>query len=128
MDYGKRLRIAFPAFLFLVDGCSKILPPSGQVEIRVSNASDVSLDEVIVGFPDRREAYGSIAAHSHSSYRPVERAYRYAFVEAVVAGERLVLQPIDYVGESLLPEGRYSYILDVNTPDPHLTLSLIRDD
>jgi hypothetical protein len=123
-----RSGIALGALLFLTVGCSTLLPSSGTVEIRVSNASAVALDEVIVRFPDQQEVYGSIAPSGHSDYRRVDQAYRYAYVEAKVGGEKVVLQPIDYVGEALLSEGRYSYVLGVTTPDSHLTLSLIRDD
>jgi hypothetical protein len=42
-------------------------------------------------------------------------------------GEELVLQPIDYVGESLLRSGRYTYVLNV-TIEGQLTLDFHEDD
>jgi hypothetical protein len=121
-----RAGIVILTLLVATGGCSAVLPPN-PVEVRISNASAVAFDNVVVGFPDGEEAYGSILAHRDSDYRAVERAYRYAYVEAMVGGQKLVLQPIDYVGESLLPEGRYSYVLDVAS-DGRLTLTLVRDD
>jgi len=46
-----------------------------------------------------------------SEYRQVALAYGYAYVSAMVDGEKRVLQPIDYVGEEPLAPGDYTYVL-----------------
>lgn len=112
----------------LLASCSSVPTTMDAVEIRIANESGIRFDQVIVGFPAGQEDYGAIPARSSSGYRRIERAYRYAFIEVQVAGRKLVLQPIDYVGESLLEDGRYTYVLDVDEVDPdHLILSLRND-
>lgn len=110
------------------------------VDIRVRNVSTVVMEDVVVGFPrgaggggpvapGQAEAgevsYGTVEPEAVTPYRLIERAYRYAYVEAVVEGRRVVLQPIDYVGEEPLGPGRYTYELDHRNGD--LTLDLVRD-
>jgi hypothetical protein len=106
--------------LTLVTGASACGDPSGALaddreplEFRVRNASAYAFDSVVVGFPAQREAYPALAPGRASSYRTVSRAYRYAYVEVYAQGTKLVQQPIDYVGESLLSPGRYAYVIEV---------------
>ena len=82
--------------------------------IRVANRSAVEMRNVVVKFPSQTEAYGDIAAGTATDYRQVSRAYRYAYVEAVIDGKQAVLQPIDYSGEPLLSGGYYTYALKYN--------------
>ena len=92
------------------------------MRIRVQNSSSFAFDRVDVVFPEDEVSYGSIRANSASAYREVSKAYRYAYIEVEIGGEELVLQPIDYVGESLLRSGRYTYVLNV-TIEGQLTFS-----
>lgn len=114
--------------LIVLPGCSSVTSPNEPVEIRVVNASAVSFDRVVVGFPRQKEDYGTLAAHAQSGYRAVDEAYGYAYVEVHRAGERLVLQPIDYVGATRLASGRYTYVLDLDASGQSLTLTLKRDE
>jgi len=91
-----------------LSGCQK------DVMIRVANRSDVLMSNVVVKFPSQTETYGDIAPGSATDYRKVNRAYPYAYVEAVVSGNQAILQPIDYVGERLLAGGNYTYELTHN--------------
>lgn len=113
--------------LLLLAGCSSTSAPGDPVEVRIANESAVAFDGVRVVFPDREESYGAIPAGGRSDYRSVERAYRYAFVEVHAGAERLVLQPIDYVGEELLRAGRYTYALAIAPDGRNLTLTLRQD-
>jgi hypothetical protein len=112
----------------LLAACSAPLRSHDGVLVRLANESGQSFTEVVVGFPDRQERYGAIGAGEASAYRAVGRAYRYAFVEAHTGdGRRLVLQPIDYVGEAFLARGRYTYVLGTVDGNGSLTLRLRRD-
>lgn len=93
--------------LFCLMGC-------GKPQIQVANQSGLVLEDVRVVFPSQRENYGTIQPHSVTGYREIEVAYGHAYIEAMVNGERGVLQPIDYVGDKLLGGGRYTYALSVN--------------
>lgn len=100
--------------------------PGRPVEIRVENASSALMEDVRVGFPSGEVVYGDVAPGAVTDYRTVERAYRYAYVWTLMDGDTLALQPIDYVGESLLAAGRYTYRLDL-FEGRSLTLELVRD-
>lgn len=108
-------------------GCSS-LQQAGGLQIRVANASAFTMEQVTIGFPSQEVQYGTLAAGATSEYRDVEQAYRYAAVTVMVEDERLVMQPIDFVGESLLAPGRYTYVLDVDSPPTRLNLTLRQDE
>ena len=103
-------------------------PPTGpgDVEIRVANRSTRDFDRVLVNFYDEPVEYGSIPSGTVSAYRVAKGAFRYAYVEVRMDTARLVLQPIDFVGETPLENGRYTYALSLS-PDRHLLLKLERD-
>ncbi|NIR45397.1 MAG: hypothetical protein GWN99_13345 [Gemmatimonadetes bacterium] len=90
--------------------------------IRLANLSSVDFDSVVVTFPEQVERYGRVPQGGVSEYRGVSQAYRYAHVEAFAGDETYLLEPIDYVGETLLAPGRYTYQLRIR--DGHLSLTL----
>ena len=94
----------------LLMGCS-----DGHPMIRITNDSSVTMENVLVKFPGQAERYGDIPPNVSTEYRKVDRAYRYAYIEVVVKGEKAVIQPKDFVGEQLLDPGRYSYILSYDS-------------
>ena len=107
--------------------CADTTASTGDVQIRIANESSFAFQGVDVVFPHDSVDYGTIAAHGTSSYRGVSSAYRYALIIVQVAGEELRLQPIDYVGENELPDGRYTYALNL-TIEGQLTLTFRADD
>lgn len=107
-------------------GCSNPFGPSGGVNVRVANNSSFSFDRVEVVFPENRVDYGGVRANGVSEYAPVTAAYRYAYIEVQIGGQVLKIQPIDYVGETPLEAGRYTYQLNV-TVEGHLTLDFRED-
>ena len=109
-------------------GCASLDGADGPVGVRVANESDVPFDRVIVGFPRERVDYGAVAAGDEAEYRFVEIAYRYAYVEVHVGDEVVRLQPVDYVGETPLDRGLYTYALGVDTGLTGLSLTLRRGD
>ena len=123
------LRFGTFGLLLGLAACDSPLLPwvGGDVQIRIMNSSSFAFDRVDVVFPEDEVSYGSIRANSASAYRDVSKAYRYAYIEVEIGGEELVIQPIDYVGESLLRSGRYTYVLNV-TIEGHLSLDFREDD
>lgn len=105
-------------------------PDDGPVHVRFENASAVPMESVETAFVD---GVGTLAPGEATPYVEVETAYRYTYFSAVVEGRRLVLQPIDYVGETPLRPGRYTYVIvyhpeDVG-PGPYGGLQiLLRED
>ena len=85
-----------------------------MVQIRIDNVSDYDYEDVIVlPFTDSFN-YGDIEAGDKTEYHPFSIAYRYAYVRLIIAGDTSVVQPIDFVGETPLPPGFYTYRIDAN--------------
>ena len=110
-----------------VPGCDNPLLPGGDVRIRIANLSSFPFERVDVVFPENEVSYGAIPAHGLSDYHDVSEAYRYAYIEVQIAGEELVIQPIDYVGENTLGPGKYTYALNVGVDGRFLTLQFRED-
>lgn len=89
--------------------------PTGAVELRVRNASDVDFDNVVVIFPEQhRVDYGRVAKGAGSRYERTRVAYRYAAFRITIQGRVLTLDPVDYVGEQPLEPGRHTYAVGVD--------------
>jgi hypothetical protein len=122
MKYGLLALVA----LTLALACETIVVSTEPVEFRVENVSGEVMQGVRVGFPAREVSYGNVGPGDITGYRTVDRAYRYAWVQTVVEEDTLTLQPIDYVGETLLDGGRYTYRLGLSEGGS-LTLGLVVD-
>jgi len=122
-------RLFAAGLLLLFGACCGPFESDSTVEFRLRNDSQYELQDVVVGFPDGNEVYGTLAPGEVTSYRAVRRAYRYAYVEAVVEGNRVVQQPIDYVGEEYVEPGSYTWVIRVDSPGNQFGLSttLVRD-
>ncbi len=112
-----KAHISLLLFLFLLISCGG---DDGDVtlesvEIRVTNISSYQYDNVFVNTSGGEANFGTIKAGESSNYQSFEKAYRYAFVELEIDGKVFTIQPIDYVGETLLDIGRYSYRINADT-------------
>src|SRR5687768_6019715 len=96
------LALSVPWAIVLLAACGALFTPGGSVEIRIVNNSDHVLEQVTVDFPSQQEQYGAVLPRSSSEYRTVDEAYRYAAIHVQLDDRELRIQPIDYVGESLL--------------------------
>lgn len=100
----------------------------GDILLRVANESAVAFDRTFVQFPEDQVEFGPLPANGTSAYVRVTTAYRYAYILVEVAGQDYVLQPIDYVGESTLGPGKYTYALTPSTVPGYLNLTFRKDD
>ncbi|WP_421774082.1 hypothetical protein [Gracilimonas sp.] len=114
MNLKANLLIVSAFLLFFISGCDgSIFDSNKDVQIRIQNSSEFTLENIRVSFPDEEVSYGTLDPARSSDYRKVSKAYRYAYIESEIDGEKAVLQPIDYVGEDFLEEGKYTYRLYV---------------
>jgi hypothetical protein len=121
----RRAGIFVGALLFFA--CSDAVSPGdGDIQIRIGNESSSPFSNVAVIFPEQEVDYGAVRVGGVSNYRRVTVAYGYARIDVQIGSTALRIQPIDYVGESQLQPGRYTYALDII--DGHLMLELKRDD
>ena len=122
-------RLVVATLLMVVPGsCSKFI--NDEVRLRVENKSSFDFDEVQLNPGNDKKDLGTIKAGGKSSYHAFETAYRYGFISIRIKDTTLTLQPIDYVGESPLAPGKYTYVVDVLgklSENASLTLELVKN-
>ena len=119
----KKLLILFVA-LACISACSKE-GDDGNIRIRLSNISAYDFENIAVNTSTGNVTYGSLESGASSAYKSFELAYRYAFIELSADGNTYTLQPIDYVGETPLDKGEYTYQLDLEPNGQYTSLSLV---
>ena len=104
------------AFLVLVAvifvGCSDRDDNLDMVHIRIKNESSINYDLVQVGGDEM--LHENIGPDEYSGYLEYEMAYEYAYISITAGDENYVLQPIDFVGETPLENGFYTYALSIS--------------
>jgi hypothetical protein len=96
----------------------------GPTMIRAHNASDLDWTSLVVG----THAFGDLQADATTEYVEFEGAYHYNYVELTADGTDFVLQPIDYVGETPLGSGHFTYEIDITDFDgAALSIEAVRD-
>ncbi len=93
-------------------GCSDRDDSVTMANIRVKNVSTINFDSVQVG--DEDKIHENVAPNGFSDYLEYEVAYTYDYIK-ITSGEEgvFILQPIDFVGETPLSPGFYTYELNV---------------
>ena len=81
--------------------------------IRIHNASEYYFLLVEVNTSNEPRNYGPIKSDEKSRYKTFEVAYRYAYVRLFVDENEFIIQPIDFVGETPLGSGKFTYVLEV---------------
>ena len=108
----KRIVVLLISVLLLNINCTDRDDDLTQVNIRIQNRSSLSFDQVQVGGAE--QLHMNIGPDEFSQYLVYETAYRYAFIQITSGAETYTLQPIDFVGETALPIGLYTYELDIS--------------
>jgi len=120
----KRFLILAISVLLVSTGCNDQNDELNGVQIRVKNTSSITYDTIQVGGDEM--VHTNIAAGNYSEYLIYESAYRYAFINIISADESYVLQPIDFVGETPLPLGFYTYEIGLDA-EGNVTLNFVID-
>ncbi len=107
---------------FFCLGCTK--DDSGGRNIRISNNSNINFDSVQVGAA--AYIHTDVSPGDFSEYLEYETAYRYDFIEIKSGSESYILQPIDFVGETPLEKGFYTYVLNI-TDHGDIQLNNVKD-
>ncbi|GAB3221517.1 hypothetical protein GCM10027454_14260 [Algoriphagus aestuariicola] len=101
--------------------------PDG-VFIRIHNNSDVNFEKVTVQSGNEEQFFGDVLSRTASEYREFDYAFRYGAVWLQAEGRDFSLIPTDYVGETPLRNGFYTYrigLSSANLSDAELTFELI---
>ena len=113
--------------LILLVSCTQ--NDSDLLLLRIKNTSQFDYNGVVVNTSGGEHNYGTINSNQSSDYKAFDLAYRYAFVELKIDGSTYTIQPIDYVGETPLDNGKYTYEINAtNSGDQYSRLSLILEE
>ena len=121
--------LLFGALLMSSCGDETEDPPVNGVNLRIQNSSGLIFDDIYVGSSGEAQTYDLLLPGQTSDYKPFNILYTYSYMEIAVGEREYVLQPIDYFGETPLPEGNYTYVISVTDPDSKFGISLeFRED
>ena len=120
----KRLLLLF-VVLIAMTACKNT---NDSVDLRIYNASEYDFKNIIVNPSDGEVDFGDLESGQESEYKKFKTVYSYAFMELDINGERYSFQPIDYVGETPLISGKYTYQVDVDTDRKELILTLVEEE
>ena len=98
--------------------------------IRIKNVSQFDYSDIVVNTSGGENNYGDLPSNGVSNYKAFDLAYRYAFIELKIDGATFTIQPIDYVGETPLNGGKYTYEVNAansNEQYSRLSLNLVED-
>ena len=103
---------------------------TSDIDIRLSNVSQFDYKNIIVNTSIENVHYKNLGSGQSSDFKNFERAYRHAFIELQIDGKTYTLQPVDYFGETILENGKYTYQIDANDSQEQygkLALTLIEE-
>lgn len=103
---------------------------SSELRIRLANASKFNFQNITVNTTTGNVNFENVNSGQKTKYKGFSFAYSYAFVELQIEGKTYTLQPIDYVGETPLEKGSYTYEITANDSQNQygkLNLKLIKD-
>lgn len=123
---SKTLAVAFAA-LSLVAACSNPFRSDDATRIRLRNSSDFELTNVTFMPGAAKVEFARIAPGAVTEYRMVESAYRYGMLDLLVGGVHRRLQPIDFVGESEIGDGDFTYVITIEAATRNPFVELQRD-
>lgn len=115
------------ALLGLVAGCRNPFTGDDDTRIRLLNASAFEFTNVTFSSGVSQLEFARIGPGEATGYREVEEAYRYGYFDALVDGQRRTIQPIDYVGESTIGDGNFTYVITVDPATRQPSVALRRD-
>lgn len=84
------------------------------VNIRLENVSEYDFKNIIV-ITDMNYNYDNLNSAETSEYQEHGFAYRYAYIELNIDSTTYFIQPIDFVGETKLVDGNYSYLIGASS-------------
>ena len=107
--------------------CGNPFGSDGPTRIRLRNASSFELTSVTFAPGSERVEFDRIGPNATTEYRSVEHAYSYGYFDALIAGVRRTIQPIDFVGESYIGEGKFTYVITIDAQTKNPSMQLIKD-
>ena len=125
----RRHRSPLAVLITLLAGVSACSTPlfSGETLVRFRNVSPLELTDFTYQSGGEAIFFPVIRAGVVTEYVEIDQSYSYGFVELHVDGQQFVLQPIDYVGATLLGNGEFTFRVDVDSSSS-FGVSLVLED
>ena len=101
--------------LIILTGCSVVGNDDTEVEIRVKNSSTYTIENLRISTGGGDYIYETLAPGEFSTYKEYDFSYSYFFVSLSIDTNQFVQQPVDYVGESKIKSGQYTFDIAVET-------------
>lgn len=101
--------------LFAFTNCDVIGSNDTEVRIRVKNSSTYTIENLRINTGGGEYVYEEISPGEVSDYDEYDYSYSYFFVSFSVDTSNFVRQPIDYVGESKIKSGKYTFDISIET-------------
>lgn len=97
--------------ILTITACSKkeVVVQETGVQLRIENLCGIKLDSVWVNSPGGKQVYYNVNLGEKSGYKAFSFIYPYAYIKIFSGSQSMVLQPIDYVGETKITTGMYTY-------------------
>jgi hypothetical protein len=114
MELGmtKRLTLIFLAAVSGIGSAAAAERAPRETFVRLQNDTSAAFEHVRASYPEP-VSYDRIGPGEASPWQRVARAYGYSYLEVFVDGERLVMQPNDFMGTNLGP-GRVTYHVTID--------------
>lgn len=96
---------------------------TNEVNIRLANNSEFKFEDATYNGIN----FGDIVPGKKTEYKLFENQYSYGSVNITIDGEQYKWQPFDFVGESLLEDGDYTFEYSFDNDSKVLTDNLVRD-
>ncbi len=109
----KSLTILLLAVAVMMTSCTKEASEQKGVVLRIENLTPDKLDSVVVINPAGRQVYYDIITNAKTEYKSFEYIYNYAYIKAYYNSKVAIMQPIDYIGEIKIENGKYTYRLSI---------------
>ena len=116
------------AIVALATGCNNPFSSDSGTRIRLRNASAFELTNVTFRPGQPKLEFDRIRPGEATNYVTVPNSYGYGYLEVLVNGSRRVIQPIDYVGESYIGDGRFTFEITVESSTLNPSTRLVKDD
>jgi len=119
----------------LLSSCKKNRPAYTDTQVRILNTTAWTLNDCTVdpfGTFSQNPGpysynYGQVNVNSNSHYRAFEKIHRYSWVRLTMNNKTYYLTPYDYIGETPLSHGRYTYKISYDAATDRLGLELVND-
>lgn len=96
--------------VLVLPGCAGVTQPDG-VQIRFRNGGTVELTDIVYRSGDASVDMARLAPGAQSEYSRHASTYSYGYLRFTANGGIQVLQPIDFVGETPITRGSWTFTI-----------------